>query len=156
MTIIRRPNSKGISLTAPYRQRRQFNPKRRIRQDCDPDELDRLVSSVNYGGNPEHKRDPGDFRLNPPAQPRADKTLCDAVGIFDRSTALRLLQEGVRRGLISEQTRGGFPQNIWAVTQDGSPLEAQLENQTQGVYHGYPMPRNDDFRDEVLRHWKDE
>ena len=135
---------------------RRFNPKRRIRQDCNSDELARLASSVKYGGNPEHKRNPGDFHLNPPAQPRADKTLCDAVGIFNKSKALRLLKEGVRRGLISEQIRGEFPQNIWSVTKDGHPLEAQLENRIQGIYHGYPMPRNDDFRYEVLRHWKDE
>ena len=135
---------------------RRFNFKRRIRQDCDPDELTRLASCVKFGGNPEHKRNPGDFQLNPPAQPRADKTLCDAVGIFDKSKALRLLREGVLQGLISEQTRGGFPQNIWSVTEDGEPLEAQLENQSQGIYHGYPMPMNDDFRHEVLKLWKDQ
>ena len=140
----------------PHRERRRFNFKRRIRQDCDPDELERLVSSVKYGGNPEHKRNPGDFHLNPPAQPRADKTLCDAVGIFDKSKALRLLLEGVRRGLISERTRGAFPQNVWSVTGDGNPLEAQLENQMQGIYHGYPMSMNDDFRYEILRRWEDE
>ena len=143
-------------MSSPKRDGRRFNFKRRIRQDCDPDELARLADSVKYGGNPEHKRNPGDFQLNPPAQPRADKTLCDAVGIFDMATALGLLREGVRRGLISEQTRGDFPQNIWSVTEDGEPLEAQLENQAQGVYHGYPMTRNDDFSDEVLRRWKDE
>ena len=139
-----------------HRERRRFNFKRRVRQDCDSGEVARLVSSVKYGGNPEHKRNPGDFQLNPPAQPRADKTLCDAVGIFDKLNSLRLLRKGVRRGLISEQTRGEFPQNIWAVTRDGNPLEAQLENRTLGIYHGYPMPMNDDFRDEVLRRWKDE
>lgn len=91
--------------------------------------------------------------MNPPAQPRADKTLCDAVGIFEKSKALHLLREGVLQGLISEQFRGEFPQNIWSVTEDGKPLEAQLENQSQGVYHGYPMPLNDDFRDEVIKRW---
>jgi hypothetical protein len=143
-------------MSTSNRDRIRFNFKRQIRRDCDPDELARLASCVKYGGNPEHKRNPGDFQLNPPAQPRADKTLCDAVGIFKKSKALWLLQEGVRRGLISEQTRGEFPQNIWSVTKDGKPLEAQLENQTQGIYHGYPMPINDDFRDEVLKRWKDE
>ena len=143
-------------MSIPHRERRRFNFKRRIRQDCDSDELDWLVSSVKYGGNPEHKRNPGDFHLNPPAQPRADKTLCDAVGIFDKSKALRLLREGLRRGLISEQTRGEFPQNVWSVTGEGNPLEAQLENRIQGIYHGYPMPLNDDFRYEVLRRWEDE
>ncbi|MDE2861544.1 MAG: hypothetical protein OXP10_01395 [Chloroflexota bacterium] len=143
-------------MSSSNRDRRRFNLNRRIRRDCDPEELARLIGSVKYGGNPEHKRNPGDFQLNPPAQPRADKTLCDAVGIFDKSKALQLLREGVRRGLISEQTRGGFPQNVWSVTEEGEPLEAQLENQAQGIYHGYPMPKNDDFRDEVLNCWKDE
>lgn len=136
------------------RQRITFNPKRRIREESDPEEISRLVGRVRYGGNPAHKKNPGDFDLKPPAQPRADKTLCDAVGITKRSEALQLLQEGVRRGLVSEQTRGDFPQNVWAVTQDGIPLEAQLENLDQGTYHGYPMPSTDDFREEVSRRWK--
>ena len=88
--------------------RRRFNPKRRIREDCDPDELARLAGCVKYGGNPEHKSNPGDFQLKPPAQPRADKTLCDRVGIFKSSEALRLLQEGARKGLISEREQGGL------------------------------------------------
>ena len=142
-------------MSLPKRDGRRFNSKRRIREDCDPDDLARLAGFVKYGGNPEHKRNPGDFQLNPPAQPRADKTLCDAVGIFEKSKALQLLREGVLQGLISEQFRGEFPQNIWSVTENGDPLEAQLENQAQGVYHGYPMPMNDDFREEVIRRWKD-
>jgi hypothetical protein len=55
--------------------------------------------------------------------------------------------------LISEQKRGDFPQNIWAVTSDGIPLEAQLTNEVQGVYHGYPMPSSDDLRNEVIKRW---
>ena len=141
-------------MSTSNRDRKRFNFKRRIRLGCDPDELRQLAGCLKYGGNPEHKQKPGDFELTPPAQPRADKTLCDAVGIFTKAKALRLLQEGVRQGLISEQTRGAFPQNIWSVTKDGFPLEAQLENQTQCIYHGYPMPMNDDFRDEVLKRWK--
>jgi hypothetical protein len=31
----------------------------------------------------------------------------------------------------------------------GERLEAQLEG--NGVYHGYPLPENDPFRDVVLR-----
>ncbi len=57
------------------------------------------------------------------------------------------------RGLISVQTRGQFPQNIWSVTESGCPLEAQLENQELGTYHGYPMPSTDPFRDAVLLRW---
>ncbi len=141
------------------RSRTAFNAKRRL---CDPRppeaELLRLSRQVGYGGNPEHKRNPGDFGLTPPAGPRADKSLCDEVGIFRRQEALRLLREGIRRGLISAhlisaQGVNAFPQNVWAVTDDGRPLEAQLENQTRGTYHGYPMPPTDPLRAVILDLW---
>ncbi len=48
----------------------------------------------------------------------------------------------------------GFPKNVWVVTEDGIPLEAQLENQETGVYHGYPMPLDDPFREKVLERWE--
>ncbi len=137
------------------RKRASFNPKRRIRVNCDPDMLANLARRVTYGGNPEHKRSPGDFGLTPPSQPRADKTLCDGVSIHTRSDAGDLLRKGVRRGLISEQVRGEYPQNIWSVSDDDQPLEAQLENADQGVYHGYPMPTTDPMRDEVLARWNE-
>lgn len=112
---------------------------------------------MTYGGNPEHKRNPGDFGLTPPASPRPGKTLCDAVEIFTREEALRLLREGVRRSLISEQTRGAepWPQNIWAVAGNGVPLEAMLQNPDRGEYHGYPMLDGDPLAEEVRERWND-
>lgn len=136
------------------RRRKSFNPKRRIQQECDPDEIERLAEAVSYGGNPEHKRNPGDFGLSPPAAPRPDKTLCDRVGVFEKREAEELLRQAIRKGLIAEQSRGGYPQNVWAVTQNGQPLEAQLENEAQGVYHGYPMPKTDPFQEQVLERWR--
>lgn len=135
------------------RRRIRYNPKRRIREGLDHDYLNLLVDSVNYSGNPEHKRNPGDFGLTPPSQPRADKTLRDIVGVLRRQEATKLLKEGVRKGLISEQEKNGYPQNIWAVTEDLLPLEAQLENAGKGTYHGYPMPEADPFRETVLAKW---
>jgi hypothetical protein len=41
---------------------------------------------------------------------------------------------------------------VWAVTDEGDPLEAQLEG--EGRYHGYPMPDGDPFREEVLARWE--
>jgi hypothetical protein len=111
-----------------------------------------LGERIGYAGNPEHKRNPGDFGLVPPSAPRADKTPCDAMSMATRSAALAALREGVRRGLVSRATRGSFPQNIGSVTADGIPLEAQLENRV-GTSHGYPMPEIDDFREMVLRAW---
>ena len=137
------------------RKRRSYNPKRSISPQNDtPDHsevLHDLARRVSYGGNPEHKKHPGDFGLQPPSSPRLGKTLCDSVGILSRAEALRLLRDGMRRGLVSSQQRNGWPQNIWAVTADGAPLEAQLEG--DGVYHGYPMPENDPFRVEILKRW---
>ncbi len=134
-------------------QRKQFNNKRRIRRSSKLENLTDLAKRVSYTGNPVHKRNPGDFGLTPPSTPRNDKTLCDDVGIVSKTTATRLLRTGIKRGLISEQTRGEFPQNVWAVDKNGNPLEAQLENRSQGTYHGYPIPPNDPFRDQVLNFW---
>ncbi len=133
-----------------------FNLKRRIKDLC-TDDLQYYRDTSNqlrYGGNPEHKKNPGDFDLNPPGIPRAGKSLCDTVGIFSRHVALELLKAGFRRGLVSERFNGEWPQNIWSVTKDGKhPLEAQLENATTGAYHGYPMPPSDPLAAEVLYQW---
>lgn len=136
-----------------FTKRKTFNPKRQIAESTTQEQLNRLAGQVRYGGNPEHKRNPGDFGLTPPASPRSDKTLCDGAGIFSRKLALDLLQQGVLRGLVSQQSRDNFPQNIWAVTDGGVPVEAQLENALNGSYHGYPMPVADPFREKVLDRW---
>ncbi|ABB23698.1 hypothetical protein Plut_0831 [Pelodictyon luteolum DSM 273] len=127
--------------------------KRRFMDPLDHDALDMIVSRISYGGNPEHKRNPGDFGLMPPSQPRPDKSLCDEVGIFKKAEAERLLLDGVKRGMISQNWRQGFPQNIWAVTEDGIAVEAQLENAGRGTYHGYPMPSTDHFAKAVVERW---
>src|SRR5271165_3215536 len=100
--------------------RKRFNPKRRLRPlPINEAVLRELEARVNYGGNPEHKRNPGDFGLDPPSYPRPGKTLCDVVQIHTRAAALMLLQTGLTRGLFSVQERSGWPQNVWAVTADG-------------------------------------
>lgn len=135
------------------KKRRSYNPKRRIASPSDSVELKRLAHSIHYGGNPEHKRNPGDFGLTPPSSPRLDKACCDEVDIFSKAEALRLLKKGVRKGLVSVQLKHNFPQNIWSVTDVGRPLEAQLENAESGLYHGYPLPENDPFFAVVMRRW---
>lgn len=55
--------------------------------------------------------------------------------------------------MFSQQFRGDFPQNIWAVTDESIVLEAQLENMEQGVYHGYPIEATDPFTETILTHW---
>ena len=137
-----------------FSKRKAFNPKRQIARSVRQRDLNELADRVRYGGNPEHKRHPGDFALSPPSLPRADKTLCDLAGILHRAEAERLLREGIRRGLVSQRESGGFPQNVWAVAEGGLPVEAQLENAGDGTYHGYPMPEDDAFREEVMAKWR--
>ena len=136
----------------------KFNPKRRVRRGCTPEELQRLAAMVSYGGNPHHKRNPGDFGLIPPAEPRLGKTLCDEVAVFSRRQALLLRREGIRRGMISERQNNGFPQNIWSVIEMDNgelrPLEAQLENSLLGRYHGYPLQVADPMFVYILMEWR--
>lgn len=135
-------------------KRKSFNPKRTIASFPDQGALAKLAAEIRYGGNPEHKRNPGDFGLTPPASPRRNKTLCDEAGIVRRAVALDLLREGIRRGLVSQWSGSGYPQNVWAVSADGIPLEAQLENAGNGTYHGYPIPADDAFREIVIAKWE--
>jgi hypothetical protein len=132
----------------------KYNRKRRIRNNCESSHLESLSKMISYGGNPEHKRNPGDFGLTPPSQSRSHKSLCDIAKIFSKDEAIRLLKAGVEKGLISVCESNGFPQNIWSVSNDGYPLEAQLENPDKGIYHGYPIPEEDPFREQVLAYWE--
>jgi hypothetical protein len=134
---------------------KHFNPKRRLQNadDTAKPRLDDLARRVSYGGNPEHKRNPGDFGLSPPSDPRQAKSLCDVAKIFNREDALGLLRQGITRGLISDREEQGWPKNVWSVTSDGIPLEAQLENSQTGRYHGYPMPESDPLASEVIQRW---
>ena len=136
----------------------RFNPKRRIKPLAENElkNCSELAKSVRYGGNPEHKKNPGDFGLTPPCSPRQGKSLCDNAEIFSRKEALGYLRLGLEKGMISERFNGNWPQNIWSVTKTGMPLEAQLENADTGTYHGYPMPESDPLAQQVLEKWKTE
>lgn len=136
--------------------RMRFNPKRRLlpRGSLTADELAQLAERARYGGNPEHKRAPGDFGLTPPAAPNPKKTWCDSAGVFRRAVAEALLRQGLERGLISQRWAGDWPQNVWSVADDGHVFEAQLENPEVGSYHGYPMPAVDPLRDEIVKAWE--
>ncbi len=140
------------------RPRRTANPKRRLRpmpqDEKARDHLKQLATKITYGGNPEHKRNPGDFGLQPPSQPRLGKTLCDEAEIWTRRDAQSLLREGAHRGLVSVQERDGWPQNVWAIAANGVAVEAMLENPVTGRYHGYPMLESDPLAEEVRERWR--
>lgn len=136
----------------------QFNPKRKLLSSVEAEvrvtELRALAGRARYGGNPEHKKNPGDFGLVPPSDPRQGKSLCDVAKIFNRNKAEELLRAGLLKGLVSDRMVGDWPKNVWAVTEDGFAMEAQLENPDLGTYHGYPMPDTDPLSAEVIRRWE--
>lgn len=111
-----------------------------------------MAKIVRYSGNPEHKKNPGDFGLTPPSAPRRGKSLCDDVGIWKRSVALGWLRESLVKGAVEARWDDeGWPKTLWAVTCEGYVLEAQYER--GGTYHGYPMPEADPFSDLVIERW---
>ena len=142
-------------------KRYKYNQKRKV-IDCYSKEsisfLQTIYSKVKYRGNPLHKKNPGDFGFDPPSAARPGKSLCDSASIFNKKEALNLLREGVKRGLISSQRVGSYPQNIWAVKEfpDGNrmPLESQLDNREEGSYHRYPLPETDPMHDMILEKWE--
>lgn len=118
-TRARTPRTRSGTLGSAMKKRK-VNPKRRLRADPRGQVellgvLSALSQRARYGGNPDHKRSPGDFGLTPPSNPRTSKSLCDDAGITTRAEAERLLRRGIELGLVSEQERGGWPQNVWAV-----------------------------------------
>lgn len=136
----------------------RFNPKRKLLEPAQAqartDQLRALASRARYGGNPEHKKNPGDFGLTPPSDPRQGKSLCDVAKVFKREEAEKLLRAGLSSGLVSDRMDGEWPKNVWSVTEDGFAMEAQLENRDVGTYHGYPMPETDPLSFEVIRRWE--
>jgi hypothetical protein len=135
-------------------RKRKHNPKRRLSDPLKKEILQSLMTKVSYVGSPLHKKHPGDFGLTPPAQPRLNKTLCDVTKIKEVREAMALLRAGISLGLVSRQQRRGLPQNIWAVSAEGIVVEAALDNEVTGTYHGYPLAPGDPLIDEILARWK--
>lgn len=112
-----------------------------------------LRASATYEGSPDHKRNPGDFGLTPPASPRRDKTLCDEAAVFGRHTASDLFARAIDAGLVSEGTAvGELPRRIWLV-HDHRVFEIKLGGSVVGSYHGYPVRRSNPYFDEIVHAW---
>ena len=115
--------------------------------------LEQMAQDARYRPSPYHKSDPAAWGLSRPV-PRPDKTVCDGAGITCCRDAVELLKSGIRRGMVSEQQRGDWPQNVWAVDAEGIIYEAQLSNRERGEDHGYPMKHGDRFAEFVQSEWE--
>ena len=120
------------------------------------DEIERLEKGARYRPSPYHKLHPhhpsGGQSTYP--SPRRDKTVCDGPTMDASLSPSELLSSGFRRGMVSEQKRQGWPQNVWAVDDEGAVYEAQLSNSETGEYHGYPMKVGDGFTIFIAREWE--
>lgn len=137
------------------RPQKRAKPKRKTAlaalQPSDYSKLAALAKRVRYRESPYHKS----RRDSSPrtAAPRPDKTDC-SVMLDSSSGARKLLRAGLRAGMVSEQRRGAWPQNVWALDGRGIVYEAQLSNRTAGEYHGYPMKIGDAFAEHIAAQWR--
>lgn len=127
---------------------------RRIRKTrLTPAEQAFLRANTRYEGNPQHKRNPQDFGLTPPASPRRDATLCDEAGQIKLARAVDLLALAIDNGLVSEVSAAGdYPKQMWAY--DGEYVfEAMYTSGVAGAYHGYPIRQSDPLFEAVVEAW---
>ena len=135
-------------------KRQGNNPKRRIasKNECMSEMLDEYVKQAQYTGSAHHKRNPADYGFHPPANPRPNKSLCDASRPVRLADARSLFREGIKRGMISVYPEGGLPKYVWAVDSDGRVYEAKRD-QNSSSYHGYELGDEDAMRKMVITEW---
>jgi hypothetical protein len=135
--------------------RQSNNPKRRIAdiRELSEEILRTILDKAIYVGSALHKRNPSDYGFHPPVNPRPHKSLCDDPKVISIAEARKLLEEGVRKGLVSTAMSEGLPKFVWSVDAEQEVYEAKLGN---GGYHGYRLNREDErfMRDLVLEEWK--
>lgn len=141
---------------------RRAEPRKdnRNRKLVDADEtaarrLEELAKKVRYGGNADHKLNPGDFGIGATGFRRGAESLCESTGILHKAVAQRLLEQAFLQKMVSRQERDGWPALVWAVVGDDCVVEARLDNKGQGTYHGYPLSRADAFAEKVLKAWRE-
>jgi hypothetical protein len=135
------------------REVREGKPPRFRASRLNDDEKEYLRRHARYEGSPDHKRNPGDFGLTPPARPRRDKTLCDEAAVLNVSAARALFERGIERGLVSDDFDDRFPRRIWVVSDDHAAFEVKLGGSARGAYHGYPVRRSNPHYDAIVEAW---
>lgn len=138
-------------------KRQSNNPKRRIASvdEIDPAFLNRLLGEAHYTGSSLHKRKTADYDLDPPANPRPNKSICDGTRTIKVAEARSLFLEGIRRGMISRHREEDLPKYIWSLDSEGHVYESKIERGTAN-YHGYELNADDEAMQRVVfDEWKD-
>lgn len=110
-----------------------------------------------YEGKADHKRNPGDFNLSPPCQPRSDRTLCDEAEITTRAQASALLKKAIARGIVGGEVKGHpeYPKYLWVVDDRNQVFEITEGGSQLGRYHGHPMRKNSPMYNRILDLWNE-
>ena len=138
------------------RKRKGSSPSRRIGFDgpLAPKTARALISRCSYVGAAFHKLKPADYGLIPPSSPRPNKSVCDDHRPLLKAEAEALLEEGIRRGMVSKFEPDSVPKYIWAVDEHGEVYEAKTKPPRETAYHGYRLGEDDAFRVQVRRAWR--
>ena len=137
-------------------KRQGNNPKRRIspKNLLSEQELNELIRVLRYEGSSLHKRFHADYGLEPPANPRRNKSLCDGKRSVRQREAIRLFRSGLKRGMMSTIQEGEPPKYVWAVDEDGEAYEAKLGGDGRS-YHGYRLGDDERMMKQyVISEWK--
>lgn len=71
-------------------------------------------------------------------------------------TAVLLLKRGIMRRTFSDQTKEGFPDTVWALSDCGGHVfEARLTNRSTGEYHGYPTQHSMHLNADIRQRWNE-
>jgi len=137
-------------------KRKSQNPKRRLARSETLNEtsLDELAQCVRYVASGHHKRFPANYGLEW-TSPRPAKSLCDDIRTIQLEEARSLLEEGVKKGTISDPVFDSLPKYVWAVDQNGQVYEAKTDIRNPGAYHGYRLEEADPFRHCIIARWQE-
>lgn len=101
---------------------------------------EQIASRVSYRGNTLHKNYPS---VAGPAALRSDTTKCEKYEAAQWPQILDALRNGILAGVVSD-FRGDFPSRVWVWINDVLH-EARLDNETAGIYHGFPLTSADQY-----------
>lgn len=130
------------------------NAKRKLVIDV-PDLSQRVefATRVKYDPYSKHKYNPTAYGLAPYAGEDEERTYCDEHANFTKADIGRipvLMERGIKLCLWSESRRGGTPNLLWTIDDNGWIYELRTTNATQCQYHGYPILQGDAFARQVL------
>lgn len=114
------------------------------------DERLALADRLVYVGSALHKTKAGDYRFEPPVNPRPAKSICDGLRVIRLAEARELFRSGILHGIFSNFGADAIPKYVWTVDRDGEAYEAKIGNDG---YHGYRLEEEDRMRALVLKEW---